>query len=151
MRAGSLLFAVYTEEVETVVPWSRPSPLPHAPAAVLGVVPARGRMRTVLDPVPLLRGMGRPSAVDEGGDAAAREAYGFVACLRGDEQLALAFESAERAHLGAGEPPGAGSPDDLPARGAFERGGETVLLLDPAQLFAAALRGTERRRPRRAR
>jgi chemotaxis signal transduction protein len=140
MRAGHLLFAVRAAEVETVTPWSRPAPLPHAPAAVLGVVSARGRMRTVLDPARLL----------EGGDEQAEMTYDFVACLRGDEQLALAFESAERAHLGADELEAPPTDAVGPVHGSFARGVETVLVLDSSKLFAAAVRGTERRRPRRA-
>jgi|GEM_PF-476737 len=163
MRAGGLAFALYAGEVETVVPWSRPAPLPHAPAAVLGVVSARGRMRTVLDPAGLLREAAPSAVVAAGADAVsggeasadaagtAAQSFDFVACLRGDEQLALAFESAERSHLPAGEPLAPHDPADLPARGRLARGGETVFLLDPSKLFAAAVRGTERRRTRRAR
>jgi chemotaxis signal transduction protein len=148
MRAGQLAFAVYAEEVETVTPWSKPAPLPHAPPAVLGVIAARGRMRTVLDPLQLLSEAGGTEA---DGSASPAPAYDFVSCLRGDEQLAVAFESAARAHLDPNELLTHDATDGLPARGLLVRGGETVFLLDPAKIFAAAMRGTERRRARRAR
>jgi chemotaxis signal transduction protein len=141
MRLGGLAFAVYADECECVTPWAEPAPLPHAPAPVLGVVPVRGRMRTVLDPARLFEALGldfgrRPDAPKS------------AASLAGDEQLALAFETSEPARLTHGQleaPPG---PPALPLRAVFRRDGETVYLLDPARLFDAAMQGTERRRRR---
>ena len=140
LRAGGLAFAVYAEECECVTPWAEPAPLPHAPAAVLGVVSVRGRMRTVLDPARLFG----PQGAGGGGDAP----RAFVASLAGDEQLALAVEAAGPATLvEAGQLSPPASPH-LPAHAAFPRDGETVHLLDPARLFDAAMSGTERRRQR---
>ena len=139
LRAGSLSFAVYAEECECVTPWAEPAPLPHAPGTILGVVPVRGRMRTVLDPARLLEASGlahesRPTL------------YAFIASLTGDEQLALACEASAPSTLDADVSP----PESpaFPARGTFQRGGETIHLLDPARLFEAAMSGTERRRQR---
>src|SRR5215218_8140746 len=96
LRAGGLAFAVYAEECECVTPWAEPAPLPHAPAAILGLVPVRGRMRTVLDPARLSESSG---LTPERGPAA----HAFIASLAGDEQLALACESSAPATLSAGE------------------------------------------------
>jgi chemotaxis signal transduction protein len=141
MRLGGLAFAVYADECECVTRWAEPAPLPHAPASVLGVVPVRGRMRTVLHPARLFEALGldfdrRPDECE------------FIASLGGDEQLALAFEMARPVPVtpGYAEPP----PESpaLPVRATFRRYGETVYLLDPSRLFDAAMSGTERRRRR---
>jgi chemotaxis signal transduction protein len=118
LRAGARVLAVHEDEADGVVEWREPVPLPHAPPAVLGVVSIRGRMRTVLDPAVML---GETKTNDE---AAPR----LLVVLRGDEQLALAVSHAERVNA---------LHED-----------ETVHLLDPAHLFAAATQGTERRRKR---
>ena len=141
MRAGAHAFAVYADEADGVVAWREPAPLPHAPPAVVGVVGVRGRMRTVLDPAAL---PGLPTTTPDGevGEAAHR----FVVVLRGDEQLALAVSDAEPCAL-----PIDLAPTDPPApfiRAALRHGADTVYLLDPAHLFAAATHGTERRRQR---
>jgi chemotaxis signal transduction protein len=107
-----------------------------AAPAVLGVVSLRGRMRTVLDPAALLGG---PAGGTEG-------APGLVVVLRGDEQLALAVAHAEDISAPADLTPA--DADDALLRAAFRHDGKTVRLLDPAQLFAAATRGAERRRQR---
>lgn len=140
MRAGAHAFAVYAEEADGVVAWREPAPLPHAPPAVVGVVSVRGRMRTVLDPAAL---PGLPTTADgAGGEAAHR----FVVVLRGDEQLALAVEHAEPCAAPADLAP-TGPPAPF-IRAALRHGADTVYLLDPAHLFAAATHGTERRRQR---
>ena len=141
LRAGGRAFAVYADECECVTPWAEPAPLPHAPGAVLGVTPVRGRMRTVLDPARLFE----PSGSSNERRAAA---HALIASLNGDEQLALAVETSAAATLNAGDELSPPDPAALPARGTFERDGETVHLLDPARLFDAAMQGTERRRPR---
>ncbi len=141
MRLGGLAFAVYADECECVTSWAEPAPLPHAPAPVLGVVPVRGRVRTVIDPARLFETLGL-------GFDRRPEEYGQLASLAGDEQLALAFETGAPVPLTPGslEPPPA-SPT-LPVRATFSRHDETVYLLDPARLFDAAMSGTERRRRR---
>jgi chemotaxis signal transduction protein len=126
LRARGRLFAVYAEEAEGVAEAAEPVPLPHAPAAVLGVVSIRGRMYTLLDTAALLPGR------DPNADAPATprtERPRFAVALRGDEQLALAADEVE-------------GPLELDADTAPPQ------LLDPARLFDAAMRGTERRRQR---
>lgn len=141
LRAGGLAFAVYAEECECVTPWAEPAPLPHAPATVLGVAPVRGRMRTVLDPARIFESSGPAHE--------ARPApHAFIASLAGDEQLALACESSATFFLNADDHLSPSESPASPTRGRFQRGAETVHLLDPARLFEAAMSGTERRRQR---
>ena len=126
LRAGGRLFAVYAEEAEGVAEVSEPVPLPHAPAAVLGVVCVRGRMYTLLDPPALVAGNGAHTNAPADPRA---EPPRFAVALRGDEQLALAADEVE-------------GPLELDADGASPH------IHDPARLFDAAMRGTERRRRR---
>jgi chemotaxis signal transduction protein len=142
LRAGGHAFAVYADEAEGVAAWHGPAPLPHAPAAVLGVVSVRGRMRTVLDPAALLA----PRAASEG--APAEAAPRFLVALRGDEQLALAAAHTERVNAAPHE---LAAPDEPPApflRCTLLHAGQPVHLLDPSRLFDAAMQGSERRRQR---
>jgi chemotaxis signal transduction protein len=141
LRGGGLAFAVYAEECECVTPWAEPAPLPHAPGTVLGVVPVRGKMRTVLDPARLLE---TPGLSPEHRPAA----HALIASLAGDEQLALAVETSVPSTLNADDRLSPPESPAFPTRGTFQREGETVHLLDPARLFDAAMRGTERRRQR---
>ena len=170
MRAGGRAFAVVADECQgDAQQCPRPTPLPHAPRAVLGVVCLRGRMRTVLDPLALVSPQGEDdtdqaeqdgvrgvenNSVEEAeqrdedvkqSDEASRR---FVVALRGDEQLALAVESVE----GIVRVPAASlAPPQRPAphlRAALEHEGARLLVLDPARLFDAAMQGTERRRQR---
>ena len=142
VRASGRLFAVYADEADSVTEGLRPTPLPGAPPAVLGVVCVRGRMRTVLDPLALFGETTR--------DATDAATPGFVLALRGDEQLALAVERVERiieAQPNSIQPPGEES-GAAPLRGHLLLDGGTVAVLDPARLFEAAMQGTERRRQR---
>jgi purine-binding chemotaxis protein CheW len=139
LRAGGRAFAVYAEEAEGVAEAPRPVPLPHAPAAVLGVVSVRGRMYTLLDTAALVAGRGANST---------GHAPRFAVALRGDEQLALAADEVEgplELDADADEPPALHT---TPLRATLERGGAPLHLLDPARLFDAAMQGTERRRQR---
>ena len=142
MRAGGRVFAVYADEADSVTEGLRPTPLPGAPPAVLGVVCVRGRMRTVLDPLALF------------GDtphAPPPTPPRFVVALRGDEQLALAVERVERiveAPPDALRPPPDEKHTAAPLRGLVTLDDTPVAVLDPARLFEAAMQGTERRRPR---
>jgi chemotaxis signal transduction protein len=167
LRAGGQTFAVYAEDAEGVAEGVKPAPLPHAPRAVLGVVCVRGRMYTLLDPRALpgaqadnidahacddVHEEAREEARKEARDGARERGRGlvvaFVVALGGDEQLALAADSIERA---VSVPAGTLEvPDPLaPAlRATLERGGARILVLDPSRLFDAAMQGTERRRQR---
>ena len=145
LTAGGRAFAVRAEEAEGVAEGLAPAPLPHAPAAVLGVVSLRGRMRTLLYPPALF------SQTGELEDASA-SAPRFAVALRGDEQLALAADSVEgpvtfNVTFNTDSPSPPDSPDSTLAA-ALEHEGRRVQLLDSSRLFDAAMRGTERRRPR---
>src|SRR2546430_17631173 len=83
LQTGSSRFGIFTDEIAAIVTWREPTPLPHAPKSVLGVVSIEGRMLTVMDLATLT-----------GGEEASRDAPAqHLIALRGDEQLALAMET----------------------------------------------------------
>ena len=140
-QAGAWHIGLLTEEVESIAEWRAPAPLPHAPPAVLGVVNVHGRMLTVIDPAALL---------GEGNEEETDDAPAFIIALHGDEQLALAVN-----RLGGAI--GIFSTEiELPARvpgvnimrGVVQGAHGQTVLLDPRELFAAAMQGAERRRKR---
>ncbi|HEX8173942.1 MAG TPA: chemotaxis protein CheW [Pyrinomonadaceae bacterium] len=142
-RCGERLIAVFADEAETVVAWKRPSPLPNAPASVLGAVSVRGRISTVLDPLALL---------GEGGtrEDEAAASFNFIITLRGEEQLALGVERAERIiEIFADDVrPLGGSNGPAVVRGLLQTDGKLIAVLNVRELFTAAMQGTERRRRR---
>lgn len=146
-RCGERLIAVFADEAEHVIAWKRPSPLPAAPKAVLGAVSVRGRISTVLDPLSLLGE--RRAGSSEGGDGGGAS-FDFIITLRGDEQLALAVERAERiVEIFADDvEPLASSSGAAVVRGLLLMEGKLVAVLNVRELFAAAMQGTERRRKR---
>ena len=161
LEAGGRLFALPEEAVEATAEHLRPTPLPGAPPAVLGVVCLRGRVRTALDARALLARPDEPENARAAGETketrategATRHAAPpddtprvFVA-LRGDEQLAVAAERAERIEVEA-EAVRAARGAGGGARGAFTKDGAEVFILEPSRLFETALRGAERRRKR---
>src|SRR6266849_3686281 len=119
-----------------------PAVLPQAPQAILGVVCARGRMLTVLDPTVLLTGQALrwPRTLP------------CVIALHGDEQLALAAQSyrdkitIEEADIDRHSESGADATGLLLGRVRY--GGEEILVLDVNHLFASVMRQRERRRRR---
>jgi len=141
LTAGGQAFAVRAEEAEGVAEGLTPAPLPQAPASVLGVVSLRGRMRTLLYPPALVA---ETQARQDVTTATPR----FAVALRGDEQLALAADSVEGVvAFDADSLHASDSRDSTPAA-TLEHEGRRVQLLDASRLFDAAMRGTERRRPR---
>lgn len=139
---GDRTFAVFVEHVEGTTEGKTPAVLPHAPAAVLGVIYARGHMLTVLDPVAIVTGEAHVWS----------EVLPCVIVLRGDEQLALAADASRDAVTVAGadierieheseEPTGA-------ILGVATYAGEEITVLNVDQLFAAVIRRKERRRRR---
>src|SRR4051812_17261747 len=79
---GNRTFGVPADEVEGTVEGKQPAPLPHSPAPILGIVYARGRMLTVVDPLSLTNDESPKLLV-----------VPQVISLRGDEHLALAAET----------------------------------------------------------
>ena len=163
MQAGGRKIGVFADEADRVTENLRPTPLPHAPPAVLGVVSVRGRMLTVLDPVALLAAgdssqtarrpqessapaaAGGPHARDLS-PAAARTRY--VVSLRGDEQLALSVERVEGIIEILTEDVQPLTHAAGAVRGVTQYDSSNIILLDPAGLFEAATQGSERRRKR---
>jgi chemotaxis signal transduction protein len=134
ISSGANQFAVFADEVMTIAEWCEPAVLPHAPAAVLGVVSIQGRMLTVLDLSQLLeqpRLSQRPS---------------HILALRGDEQLALAIdgpcETIEHTFQAAPEANG------KLISGIINYDGDEISILNVKELFATAIQGRERRRRR---
>ena len=119
-RVGSRLFGVDESRVAMVANWREPTPLPHAPPAVMGIVSLQGRMLTVLD----LRRL-------TGGESADNTTPQHVIALRGDEQLALAVDTVE----GSIESP-------------RDSNGPQVEVINVSELFFLALQGRERRQRR---
>jgi chemotaxis signal transduction protein len=135
--SGSAQFAVYADEVMTIAEWREPSPLPHAPAAVLGVVSIHGRMLTVLDLSQLLEQMQRSKAPSH------------ILALRGDEQLALAIDRpGETIDDASGDFEAAMEAEGKLISRVIKHNGEEIQILDVKELFPNAIQGRERRRRR---
>ena len=134
LLVDKLTLALRDEEVLTVVEWSEPTPLPFAPASVLGVVSVQGRMFTVLDLGLLLD------------NEATEQEHRFIVALRGDEQLALAVADSKTVETRTSEI----TMDSVASlvRGKIQLDGLEVSLLNIDRLFAVAIRGRERRRRR---
>ena len=128
------MLALRDQEVLTVVEWTEPTPLPFAPASVLGIVSVQGRMFTVLDLGLLMD------------NEATEQEHRFIVALRGDEQLALAVADSKTLETGTGE----STPDSVSSlvRGKIQLGDHEVSLLNIDKLFTMAIRGRERRRRR---
>jgi purine-binding chemotaxis protein CheW len=138
-RAGSLQFGVFEDEIATIAEWRDPTPLPHAPKSVLGVVSLQGRMLTVLELAAML----------ETQTASKDESHDYILALRGDEQLALAVDA-----LGETiEFPGGDLEAPQESAGKFVLGllheqGAEISILNTKELFPTAIQGRERRRRR---
>ncbi len=133
-RRGSAYFALATEEIAVIADWRRPTPLPQAPPAVLGVVSVSGRILTVLDPAVLLEKPVESSNTSN-----------FIVALRGDEQLALLVDE-------QGETLTAEIDSHATANGAtlgvIRHQDHLIGVLDLTKLFGLAIRGRERRQRR---
>src|SRR5216684_4046321 len=141
-EAGSRIFAVPVDQVDGTTEAKVPAVLPQAPQAILGVICARGRMLTVLDPTVLLTGQSLRWPL----------ALPCVIALRGDEQLALAAQSyrdkitIEDADIVRRAESGGDAAGLLLGRVRY--GGDEILVLDVNYLFASAMWQRERRRRR---
>lgn len=133
-RRGNARFALLTDEIAAIAEWRRPTPLPQAPPAVLGVVSVQGRMLTVLDPAILL---------DEPADGSSTT--NLIVALRGDEQLALLVD--EKGETLPAEV-GLQSATNGAMRGVIKHQENEIGVLDMTKLFGLAIRGRERRQRR---
>jgi chemotaxis signal transduction protein len=139
LSVGPLVLGIFEDEIATIAEWRRPTPLPHAPPAVLGVVSIEARMLTVLDPLNLF------------GETSTRLGFppGLLVALRGDEQIALAIENTgETLDLAMTDLQPQPDPPNRAVAGIFHHGDQLVKVIQVKGLFPAALRGRERRRRR---
>jgi purine-binding chemotaxis protein CheW len=131
-RCGTVRLAVFADEVEGVMEWREPTPLPHAPKAILGITSSRGRILTLIDPTRILEaGNNQPFERD------------FIISLRSDEQLALAVEKVERILEIVVETivmPTSDSKHEPHAVGTISLDTGSILVLNTAELFNAAMR-----------
>jgi purine-binding chemotaxis protein CheW len=139
LRAGSFHFGIFADEIVTIAQWRDPTPLPHAPKSVLGVVSLHGRMLTVLDLAAMLNTQA----------ASKDQSHDYILALRGDEQLALAVdalgETTEFPDRGLAAPPESAGKFVL---GLLHNQGVEISILNTKELFSNALQGRERRQRR---
>lgn len=139
LSVGSFVLGVFEDEIATIAEWRKPTPLPHGPPTVLGVVSIQGRMLTVLDLLPLLGGTAN-------GDGASR---GFVVALRGDEQIALAVEEkGETLELTTTDLQPLSEPASRAVYTTISYRDQLINVIDVKVIFPAALQGRQRRRRR---
>jgi len=137
-RAGSSYFGVFETEIATIAEWREPTPLPHAPESVLGIVSIQGRMLTVLD-LAILQASETPSG---------EKSYRHILALRGDEQLALAVTQVDETIEFSDADPDPAEKDERFVLAVLRREGTAIRILNVPELFHAALQGRERRRRR---
>ena len=131
-KRGDAKFAVTANEIVTVAEWRRPTPLPHSPPAVLGVVSIQGRMLTLLDPLVLLEGTSNENGSER-----------HIVALRGDEQLGLIVDETSdnlTAEIFLLDDPASNS------LGVINHEGDSIKVMDVNKLFSLAIRGRERRK-----
>ena len=144
LQAGSSHFGIFTDEIATIAAWREPTPLPHAPKSVLGVVSIEGRMLTVLD-LAMLQGGGGLHGGEAALSDAAADTRGHLIALRGDEQIALAVDAVgETIELRGVDKEATGS---LVLR-VLHHAGADINILNLKELFPSAIQGRERRRRR---
>ena len=141
--AANRTFGVPAEEVEGTGEAKSATPLPHAPPSILGVVYARGRMLTLID----------PGAIAGDESSLHQQSLSIIIALRGDEQLALAAESiSETITVSSSDIESFSqqtSSETVSAiAGVLRHGGEEIIILDTTRLFDAAVQRRERRRRR---
>ena len=135
LQVSSITLGVPEEQVLTLTEWNEPTPLPFAPKSVFGVASIQGRMFTVVDV-----GLILDAETSLQGDR-------MIVALNGDEQLALAVNSAKES-IEIDESQVTSEGESTLIRGRVQLDGKDVLLLDVDALFAGVIRGKERRRRR---
>jgi purine-binding chemotaxis protein CheW len=139
LSVGPLVLGVFEDEIATIAEWRRPTPLPQAPHAVMGVVSIQGRMLTVLDPLSLFAEGTMPLSFSPG----------LIVALRGDEQLGLAIEAiGDMIDLAMDDLGPSSDPANRALSGIVQYRNRKVNVIQVPGLFPAALRGRERRRRR---
>jgi purine-binding chemotaxis protein CheW len=141
LQTGSTQLGIFADEIATIAPWQLPTPLPHAPKSVLGVVSIQGRMLTVVD-------LGRLQGEQGGANNAASDVPRRLIALRGDEQLALAVDSVgETIQFDTVDLNPKEAADKL-VLGILHHEGAEIKILNLRELFPTAIQGRERRRRR---
>lgn len=140
VRAGSIDFAIFADEIAAITDWQLPTPLPHAPESILGVVSIHGRILTVLNP-------GKISGLESNSREGLNPKY--IVALKGDEQLAIAVDAiADTLELEETEFEAMGKNEDSLTLGRLHHDGTETSVINVKQLFAQAIQGRERRRRR---
>jgi chemotaxis signal transduction protein len=139
IQVGPLQFGIFANEISAIVPWREPTPLPHAPNSVLGVVSIQGRMLTVLDLAALLFN-------DPTTNNGSRIPPSRLIALRGDEQLALAAEALGDPVLPADDSIKTQETEAASVLGVMQYEGREVRILNLKGLFPAAMQGRQRRK-----
>jgi chemotaxis signal transduction protein len=129
--------AVPEDHITTVVDWTEPTQLPFGPRAILGVICVQGRMFTVLDLVRLLRP-----------ETEAVTTARLIVALRGDEQLALAVDTAETIDVPLTNIRSADQNTTGLFRESLMHAGRDWQILNVDELFNSLAQGRERRRRR---
>ena len=132
LESGPLTLGLEEGVILEVIKWTEPTPLPFSPEVVLGIVSVQGRMFTVVD---VARLFDREPAIDPK----------LIVALRGDEQLALAVDCADRE---ANYTQLENNPTTTLAKGIARINGKEIEVIDHDQLFAGVIRGRERRKRR---
>jgi chemotaxis signal transduction protein len=142
VRAGSLELGIFTDEIAAITDWREPTPLPHAPKSVPGIVSIQGRMVTVLD-------LAKLSNVESGPNGESDAFPSHIISLRGDEQLALAVAAiGETTAVSNSDLSQPNATEERFVLSVLRRGDVEVKVLNVKELFSAALQGRERRRRR---
>jgi len=137
-RIGPVQFGIFESEISAVEKWRKPTPLPHGPESILGVVSIQGRMLTVLD-LATLPGI---KADTRNGPPQ------HIIALRGDEQLALAVdELGKTIETGATEFE-SGQRAEKCLLGVLNESGAEINVINVKELFPRAIQGRERRQRR---
>ena len=129
LSVGALNFGMPAEEIESIVDWRSPAPLPNAPSAILGVVCIHSRMLTVIAVGTLLGAEATPNLK--------------IVSLLGEEQIALAVEQVGELIEGQNE---LGPGNNALTLGEIVSKGQSIPIINTKQLFPTAMRGRERRK-----
>jgi chemotaxis signal transduction protein len=148
-RAGSYIYGVFADEIATIVSWREPTPLPQSPKSVLGIVSLQGRMLTVLDLASLFIGGDASSDTNPTESVSGEAPAQHLIALRGDEQLAIAVHDVQATiDIGGNDFDDKQKKAGALVAGVLHREGLDIQVLNPKELFSAAIQGRERRRRR---
>jgi chemotaxis signal transduction protein len=140
LKVGSMSLGLFEDQITTIAEWNEPTPLPLAPASVLGVVSIQGRMFTVLD-------LARLVSPIEADVVTPRNPRQLIVALRGGEQLALAVDASEEMlEVIAADIKDPKEHSLHLFLGTVEQAGKEVQVLDIKELFPSVIHGRERRR-----